>query len=64
MKIKNFSLKKLDDNGIHFLYARKFCRRPTLEVSASSEQSLCPASIERAMLVTGVDPKCVNSGGL
>jgi len=20
--------KKLDDSGIHFLYARKFCRRP------------------------------------
>ena len=36
--------------GIHFLYARKFCRRPTSEVSAS-EQSLCSASIERAVLV-------------
>ena len=32
------------DNGIH-LYARKFCRRPTSEGSAS-EQSRCSASVE------------------
>jgi len=42
--------QKLDDNGIHFLYARKFCRRPTSVVSAS-EQSRCSASVERAVLV-------------
>ena len=35
---------------IHFLYARQFCRKPTLEVIAS-EQSLCSASIDRAVLV-------------
>ena len=38
------------DNGIRFLYARKFCRRPTVEVSAS-EQSRFSASVERAVLV-------------
>jgi len=43
--------KKLDNNGIHFLYPRKFCRRPTSDVSAS-EQSGCSAPVERAVLVT------------
>jgi len=38
------------DNGIHFLYARMFCRRPTSEVSAS-EQSRFSASVEHAVLV-------------
>jgi len=38
------------DSGIHLLYARKFCRRPTSEVSAS-EQSRYSASVERAVLV-------------
>ena len=38
------------DNGIHFLYARMFCRRRASEVSAS-EQSRCSASVERAVLV-------------
>jgi len=42
--------QKLDDNGIHFLYPRKFCRRPTSDVNAS-EQSSCSASVERAVLV-------------
>jgi len=42
--------QKLDDNGIHFLYPRKFCSRPTSDVSAS-EQSRCSASVERAVLV-------------
>jgi len=37
------------DNGTH-LYARKFCKRPTSEVSAS-EQSRCSPSVERAVLV-------------
>jgi len=31
--IRELIAQKLDDNGIHFLYARKFCRRPTSEVS-------------------------------
>jgi len=38
------------DNGIHFVYAQKFCRRSTSEVS-TSEQSLCSASVKRAVLV-------------
>ena len=42
--------QNLDDNGIHFLYARKFCRRSALEVSVS-EQSLCSALVEHAVLV-------------
>jgi len=42
--------QKFDDNGIRFLYARTFCRRPTSEVTAS-EQSRCLASVERAVLV-------------
>ena len=37
-------------SGIHLLYARKFCRRPPSEVSAS-EQSRYSASVERAVLV-------------
>ena len=48
--IRELITQKLDDNGTHFLYERKFCRRPTSEVSAS-EQRHCSASIERAVLV-------------
>jgi len=33
--------QKLDDNGIHFLYARKFCRRPTSEVSFAWTCCIC-----------------------
>ena len=33
--IRELIAQKFDDNGIHFLYARKFCRRPTSKVSAS-----------------------------
>jgi len=44
-----FFAQKLDDDGIHFLCALKFCRKPTSEVSGS-EQSLWSASIERAVL--------------
>jgi len=42
--------QKLDDYGIHFLYARTFCRRPTSDVN-TSEHSRCLASVERAVLV-------------
>jgi len=42
--------QKLDDNGIHFLYARKFCRRSVSDVNAS-EQNRCSASVEGAALV-------------
>ena len=42
--------QKLDYSEIHFLHARKFCRRTTAEVSAS-EQSRWSASVERAVLV-------------
>jgi len=38
------------DNGIHFLCARMFCRRPSSEVSAS-EQSRISASVEHPVLV-------------
>ena len=42
--------QKLDDSGIH-LYVRKFCSRPTSQVSAS-EQSRCSALVvERAVLM-------------
>jgi len=37
-------------NGIHFLYARMFCKRPISEVSAS-ERSRCSASAAHAVLV-------------
>jgi len=36
--------QKLDGNGTHFLYARRFCSRPNSKVSAS-EQSRCSASV-------------------
>jgi len=41
--IRELITQKLDDNRIHFLYARMFCRRHTSEVSQclSLEQSLC-----------------------
>jgi len=48
--IRELITQKLDDNGIHFLYARKFRRKPTSDVSAS-EQSRCSASVEGAVLV-------------
>jgi len=48
--IRDLIPQKLDDNGIHFLCARKFCRRPNSEVNAS-EQCRCSASVERAVLV-------------
>ena len=40
-----------DENGVHFLNARKFFRRPTSSEVIASEQWLCSASIEHAMLV-------------
>jgi len=49
--IRELIAQKLDDNGIHFLYARRFCRRPTSSDVIASEQNLCSASIERAVLV-------------
>jgi len=42
--------QKLDDNEIHFLYARKFCRRPTSDANAQ-EQSRCLASVEPVVLL-------------
>jgi len=47
----NSSLKKCDENGVHFLDAQTFCRRPTSPEVIASEQSLRSASIERAVLV-------------
>jgi len=43
-----FIAQKLDDNRIHFSHARKFCSRPTWEVSAS-EQNRCLASVVRTI---------------
>ena len=40
-------------------YARTFCRRPTSLEAIASEQSLCSASIESAVLV--LHPKRVNT---
>jgi len=57
--IRELIAQKLYDSGIHFLDARKFCRRPTSKVSAS-EQSRCSTSVERAVLVY-VHPKRVNT---
>jgi len=48
--IRGLIAQILDDNGIHFLHARKFCMRPTSEFSAS-EQSRCSSSVEHAVLV-------------
>ena len=36
---------------IHFLYTRKFFRRPTSSEVIASDQRFCSASIERAVLV-------------
>jgi len=49
--IREIIAQKLDGNGIHFLYVRKFCRRPTSSEVIATEQSRCSASIERAVLV-------------
>jgi len=48
--IRELIAQKLDDNGIHFLNARKFCGGSIAEVSAS-EQSRCLASVKCATLV-------------
>jgi len=48
--IRELISQNLDDNGIHFLYPRKCCRRHTSEVIAL-EQSRCSPSIERVVLV-------------
>jgi len=48
--IRELIAQKLDVDGIHFLYARTFWRRPTSEVSAS-EPSRCSASVERALFL-------------
>jgi len=37
--------QRLDENRVHFLNARKFCRRPTSSEVVASEQSLWSASI-------------------
>jgi len=49
--IREIIAQKFNENGIHFLYARKSCRRPTPSEVTTSEQSLCSASVERAVLV-------------
>ena len=49
--IRELIAQKSDDNGIHFLHARKLCRRPTSSEDIASEQNLCWASIECAVLV-------------
>jgi len=49
--IRELIAQKLYDNGIHFSYARKFCRRPTSEVSASIKAKSLSASIEHAEFV-------------
>ena len=46
--IRDLIAQKLDDNGIHFFYVRKFCRRPASEVSVfekstGEEDHWCPA---------------------
>ena len=43
--------QKLYEHGIHFLYARQFCSRPTSSEVSASEQSPCSVLIERALLV-------------
>jgi len=41
---RELNAQKLDDDGIHFLYPRKFCKRPTMDCNPS-EQSHCSVEI-------------------
>jgi len=54
-KIYSYQLQTY--NGIHFLYPRKFWRRPSSDVNAS-EQSRCSASVERYMLCWCTSEAC------